>query len=45
MGKGISAIGRMKSDIDAEDRMQMFGAKKPSRLGTRMNPAVVNVQS
>ncbi len=45
MGKGIFDIGRVKSDIDAESGIQMFGAKKTSRLGTRMNPAVVNVQS
>ena len=45
MANRISDIGRMKSNVDAENRLKIFGANKPARLGTPKNPAVVSVQS
>lgn len=45
MGNRISDIGTMRSNVDAEKRVKMFGAKKTARLGTGKNPAVVSVQS
>ena len=45
MGNRISDIGRMRSNVDAGNRTNMFGIKKTVRLGTEKNPAVVNVQS
>jgi hypothetical protein len=39
----ISNIGRMKSNIDAGNRPNMFGPKKTGELGTEKNPATVNV--
>jgi SWIM/SEC-C metal-binding protein len=45
MGNRISDIGTMRSNVDAQNRMRMFGAKKTARLGTEKNPAVVSVQS
>ena len=45
MGNRLSDTGRMRSNVDAENRMKMFSAKKPARLGTGKNPAVVCVQS
>jgi SWIM/SEC-C metal-binding protein len=44
MGNRISDIGTMRSNVDAENRINMF-AKKSARLGTAKNPAVVSVQS
>jgi SWIM/SEC-C metal-binding protein len=44
MGNKISDIGTMRSNVDAENRENMF-AKKTVRLGTEKNPAVVSVQS
>jgi SWIM/SEC-C metal-binding protein len=44
MGNRISDIGTMRSNVDAENRENMF-AKKTVRLGTEKNPAVVSVQS
>ena len=35
----------MRNNVDAENRINMFGAKKTARLGTGKNPAVVSVQS
>src|SRR5687768_18592665 len=45
MGNRISDIGRMRSNVDAGNRTNMFGTKKTVRLGSEKNPAVVNVQS
>jgi len=45
MGNRISDIGAMRSNVDAENRIKMFGAQKTARLGTGKNPAVVSVQS
>jgi SWIM/SEC-C metal-binding protein len=45
MGNRIDDLGRMRSNLDAANRMKMFGSKKTARLGTEKNPAVVNVQS
>ena len=45
MGNRISDIGRMKSNVDAGNRTNMFGTRKAGKLGTVKNPAVVNVQS
>jgi SWIM/SEC-C metal-binding protein len=45
MGNRISDIGTMRSKVDAQNRIRMYGAKKPARLGTEKNPVVVNVQS
>jgi SWIM/SEC-C metal-binding protein len=45
MGNRISDIGRMRSNVDAENRIKTFSTKKTLRLGTEKNPAVVNVQS
>jgi SWIM/SEC-C metal-binding protein len=45
MGIRISDIGTMRSNVDARNRTQMFGAKKTARLGTEKNPAMVSVQS
>jgi SWIM/SEC-C metal-binding protein len=45
MGNRISDIGTMRSNVDAQNRIRMFGAKKTARLGTEKNPAVVRVQS
>jgi SWIM/SEC-C metal-binding protein len=45
MGNRISDIGRMKSNVDAGNRTNMFGTKKAGKLGTVKNPAVVSVQS
>jgi SWIM/SEC-C metal-binding protein len=45
MGNRISDIGTMRSNVDAQNRIRMYGAKKPARLGTEKNPAVVSVQS
>ncbi|HSE85373.1 MAG TPA: PBPRA1643 family SWIM/SEC-C metal-binding motif protein [Candidatus Binatia bacterium] len=45
MGNRISDIGTMRSNVDAQNRRRMFGAKKSARLGTEKNPAVVSVQS
>jgi SWIM/SEC-C metal-binding protein len=35
----------MRSNVDAQSRIRTYGAKKPARLGTEKNPAVVSVQS
>ena len=45
MGNRICDVGTMRSNVDAENRINMFGAKKTARLGTGKNPAVVSVQS
>ena len=45
MGNRISDIGTMRSNVDEENRIKMFGAQKTARLGTGKNPAVVSVQS
>jgi SWIM/SEC-C metal-binding protein len=45
MGNRISNIGAMRSNVDAQNRKNMFGTKKTARLGTEKNPAVVSVQS
>jgi hypothetical protein len=45
MGNRISDIGTMRSNVDAENRTKMIGAKKTARLGSEKNPAVVSVQS
>jgi SWIM/SEC-C metal-binding protein len=45
MGNRISDIGTMRSNVDAQNRIRMLGAKKLARLGTEKNPAVVSVQS
>jgi SWIM/SEC-C metal-binding protein len=45
MGNRISDVGRMRSNVNAENRTTMSGVKKPPRLGTGGNPAVVSVQS
>jgi SWIM/SEC-C metal-binding protein len=45
MGNRISDIGRMKSNVDAVNRTNLFSTKKAGKLGTLKNPAVVNVQS
>ena len=45
MGNRISDMGTMRSNADAENRVNVFGAQKPARLGTGKNPAVVCVQS
>ena len=38
MGNRISDIGRMKSNVDAGNRANMFGTKKTGKLGTEKNP-------
>lgn len=43
MGNRIADIGTMRSNVDAENRIRMFGTKKVARLGTGKNPAVVSV--
>jgi SWIM/SEC-C metal-binding protein len=45
MGNRISDIGRMKSNVDAGNRTNMFSTKKAGKLGTEKNPAIVSVQS
>jgi SWIM/SEC-C metal-binding protein len=45
MGNRIADIGRMKSNVDAGNRTNMFETKKTGKLGTEKNPATVNVQS
>ena len=45
MGNRISDIARMRSNVGAGNRTNMFGIRKTVRLGTEKNPAVVNVQS
>ena len=45
MGNRISDIGRMKSNVDAGNRTNMYATKKAGKLGTVTNPAVVSVQS
>jgi SWIM/SEC-C metal-binding protein len=45
MGNRISDIGTMRSNVDAQNRRRMAGVKKPARLGTEKNPAIVSVQS
>jgi hypothetical protein len=38
-------IGTIRSNVDAENRIKMFGAKKTTRLGTEKNPEFGSVQS
>lgn len=45
MANRIADIGRMRSNVNAGNREKVFGSKKPPRLGTGENPAVVSVQS
>jgi len=35
----------MRSSVDADSRINTFGAKKTAKLGSEKNPAVVRVQS
>jgi len=38
-------IGTIRSNVDAENRIKMFGAKRTARLGTEKNPEFGSVQS
>ena len=45
MSNRITDIGTMRSSVDADNRINTFGAKKTAKLGSEKNPAVVRVQS
>lgn len=46
MSNRISDIGKMRSSIDADGRMNNnFAAKKVAKLGSEKNPAMIRVQS
>jgi SWIM/SEC-C metal-binding protein len=41
----ITDIGKMKSIVDGENRRRNIAVKKPAKLGTEKNPAVVHVRT
>jgi SWIM/SEC-C metal-binding protein len=45
MGNRIADIGTLRSKVDADNRIRMFGIKRTTRLGTEKNPAVVSVRT
>jgi SWIM/SEC-C metal-binding protein len=45
MSNRITDIGTMRSSVDADSRINSFGAKKTAKLGSEKNPAAVRVQS
>ena len=45
MGSRIIDVGKMRSRVDAEGRTGIFDGRKIAKLGTKMNPAVVTVQT
>jgi SWIM/SEC-C metal-binding protein len=45
MGNRIANIGKMKSVVDAENRLKTGEFKKTAKLGTVKNPAVVHVRT
>jgi SWIM/SEC-C metal-binding protein len=45
MGNRIADIGRMKSMVDDENRLRAAALKKPAKLGTEKNPALVHVRT
>ena len=45
MGNRISDIGTLRSQVDAVTRTAIFNGKKKAKLGTKLNPAVVTVQT
>jgi SWIM/SEC-C metal-binding protein len=45
MSNRISDIGKMRSHIDADSRMNNFAPKKFAKLGSEKNPAIIRVQS
>jgi len=44
MGNRISDIGKIRN-VSGEKRLRVFDGKKPAKLGTEKNPAVVSVQT
>ncbi|MBM2803344.1 MAG: hypothetical protein HW419_1237 [Deltaproteobacteria bacterium] len=45
MGNRIADIGKLRSQVDAENRAAIFDGKKSAKLGSKKNPAVVTVQT
>lgn len=45
MGNRIADIGKMKSIVDAENRLRTAGLKKTAKLGTEKYPALVHVRT
>ena len=45
MSNRISNIGKMRSSIDADSRMNNSAPKKIAKLGSEKNPAMIRVQS
>jgi SWIM/SEC-C metal-binding protein len=45
MGNRISDIGTMRSRVEAEGWINTFARKKIGKLGSAMNPAMIQVQS
>jgi SWIM/SEC-C metal-binding protein len=45
MSNRISDIGKLRSRVDAGNRMGIFDGKKNAKLGTKLNPAIVTVQT
>jgi SWIM/SEC-C metal-binding protein len=43
MGNRITNIGKMRSQVNSENRSTIFDGKKTARLGTEKNPAAVTV--
>src|SRR5437773_12517898 len=44
MGNRISDIGKIRN-VSGEKRLRLLDGKKPAKLGTEKNPAVVSVQT
>jgi len=45
MANRIADIGKMKSIVDAENRLRTAGFKKTAKLGTERNPALARVRT
>ena len=45
MSNRITDVGKMKSSVNAGNRMKIFDGRKNAKLGTEKNPAVVTVQT
>jgi len=45
MANKTPELDKMRTNVGTGNRTRTFGVKKPARLGTAENPAVVNVQS
>jgi SWIM/SEC-C metal-binding protein len=45
MGNRITDIGKLRTRVDAGKRTAVFDGRKIAKLGTKLNPAVVTLQT